>query len=62
MLAYVAAKGRMLSVAPKSFSMGCRNTIEIIMMTAPTDMLLYKAVLATLSAFSLSPRPNNREM
>ena len=62
MPAYVAAKGRMLSVAPKSFSMGCRNTIEMRMMTAPADTLLYKAVLATLSAFSLSPRPNNREM
>lgn len=43
----------MLSVAPKNFKIGFKNTKEIIMMTAPTDKLLYKVVLAILTMLRL---------
>ena len=51
----------MVSVAPSNVKIGLSNIVAIIIRIAPIITLLYKAVLATLLAVSLSSRPNNLE-
>ena len=48
-----------ISVAPNITKIGLRKIAESRMIIAQIRILLYNAVLATLSAVSLSPRPNS---
>ena len=52
-------RGIIVSVAPSMARIGFRKIAARIMMTAPIKTLLYRAVLATLFAVPLSPRPNS---
>ena len=53
------AYGIIVSVVPNIPKIGLRKIIESRMIIAPIKILLYSAVLATLSAVSLSPRPSS---
>lgn len=48
-----------MSVAPNMVKIGFKKIAVPIIITAPIQTLLYNAVLATLLAASLSPRPKS---
>lgn len=53
------ADGIIVSVAPNMVKIGFKKIAVPIIITAPIQTLLYNAVLATLLAASLSPRPKS---
>ena len=66
LLVFLAAAGKLfgaygiiVSVAPNMVKIGFKKIAVPIIITAPIQTLLYNAVLATLLAASLSPRPKS---